>query len=126
MKLFISRLLPLIACSQQALKRLFKVYEEELKQVEVFNYLGRLISFDDANNQVMQSYLKKAPGCWAQVSCVLRAVSASSRMCEMVHKATIQAVLLDRSETMEFVSVESKMSREIPHSLCMANVGEKA
>ncbi len=94
--------------------------------MEVFNYLGWLISFDDANNQVMQSYLKKAPRCWAQVSCVLRAVNASSRMCEMVYKATIQAVLLDGSETMEFVSVESKMSRGIPHSLRMANVGEKA
>jgi hypothetical protein len=64
-------------CSQQALGRLFTAYGEELEQVEVFKYLGRLIAYDDANNQAMRSNLRKARGCWAQVSCVLRAENSS-------------------------------------------------
>ncbi len=40
-------------------------HREELERVEVFKYLGRLISSDDANNQTMQSNLRKARGCRA-------------------------------------------------------------
>jgi hypothetical protein len=43
--------------SQEALKRLFTVYGEELERVEVFRYLGRLIAYDDANNQAMRAGL---------------------------------------------------------------------
>jgi hypothetical protein len=51
-------------------------YGEELEQVEVFKYLGQLIAYNDANNQATRSNLRKAPVCWAQVSCVLRAENA--------------------------------------------------
>ncbi len=46
--------------SQRALKRTFRANREDLERVEVFKYLGRLISFDDADNQAMRSNLKKA------------------------------------------------------------------
>jgi hypothetical protein len=49
--------------SQQALKCTFHANGEDLERVNVFKYLGRLISYNDANNQAMQSNLKKAQGC---------------------------------------------------------------
>ncbi len=80
--------------SQQALGRSFTAYGEELERVKVFKYLGQLIEYDDANNQAMRSNLRKARGCWAWVSCVLRAENASPPTCRMFYKATVQAVLL--------------------------------
>ncbi len=53
------------ARSQQALKHTFRANGEELGRVEVFKYLGWLISFDDADNQAMGSNLRKARGCWS-------------------------------------------------------------
>ncbi len=53
--------------SQEALERSFTAYGEELERVEVFKYLGRLITYDDADTQAMRSNLRKAPGCWARV-----------------------------------------------------------
>ena len=50
-------------------------------------------------NQAMQSNLRKARGCWARISRVLRAENASPRTCGMFYKATVQAVLLYGSET---------------------------
>jgi hypothetical protein len=72
---------------------------EDLERVEVFRYLERLISYDDTNNQAMWSNLRKARGCWAWVSCVLRAENATPKTCGMFYKATVQAVLLYGSET---------------------------
>jgi hypothetical protein len=87
------------ARSQQALKRTFCASGEDLERVEVFRYLGWLISYNDANNQAMRSNLRKAQGCWAQVSCVLRAENATPKTCGMFYKVTVQAVLLYGSET---------------------------
>jgi hypothetical protein len=53
------------ARSQQALKHMFCANGEELGRVEVFKYLGWLISFDDADNQAMGINLRKAQGCWS-------------------------------------------------------------
>ena len=49
--------------SQEALRRWFPAYGEELEHVEVFKYLGRLIAFDDADTQAMRLNLRKAGGC---------------------------------------------------------------
>jgi hypothetical protein len=85
--------------SQQALEHTFRANGEELERVEVFKYLGWLISFDDTDNQAMGSNLRKACGCWSQVSRVLRAENATPKTCGMFYKATVQAVLLYGSET---------------------------
>jgi hypothetical protein len=84
--------------SQRALKRTFHANREDLERVEVFKYLGWLISFNDANNQAMRSNLKKARVCWAWVTRVLRAENVMPKMCGMFYKATVQAVLLYGSE----------------------------
>ncbi len=80
--------------SQRALKHMFSANGEELERVEVFKYLGWLISHDDADNQAMRSNLRRACGCWAWVSRVLRAENVTPKMCGMFYKATVQAVLL--------------------------------
>jgi len=85
--------------SALALQQRFTAYDEELANVEVFQYLGRLLAHDDNNSQSVRSNLKKARGCWARISRVLRAENASSRVCAMFYKATVQAVLLFGSET---------------------------
>ncbi len=85
--------------SQQALEHTFCANGEELERVEVFKYLGWLILFDDADNQAMGSNLRKAHGCWSRVSRVLQSENATPKMCRMLYKATVQAVLLYRSET---------------------------
>jgi hypothetical protein len=85
--------------SQEALGCSFTAYREELKRVEVFKYLGRLIAYDDANTQAMRSNLRKARGYWARTLRVLRAENANARIRGMFYTATVQAVLLYRSET---------------------------
>jgi hypothetical protein len=95
-------------CSQRALECTFCANGEDLERVEVFKYLGHLISFDDADNQAMRSNLKKARGCWAWVSRVLRAENATPKTCGMFYKATVQAVLLYGSETWSLTPLSMK------------------
>jgi hypothetical protein len=76
------------------LTRAFTTYGEDQERVEVFKYLGRLVSYNDNTFQAMRSNLKKARKSWAQVSCVLRAENASPKVCGVFYKATVQAVLL--------------------------------
>lgn len=45
------------ANSQLTLGRSFYVYGEELERVEVFKYLGRLLAYDDNDNQAIRSNL---------------------------------------------------------------------
>ena len=77
----------------------FTAYGDELERVEVFKYLGRLISFDDTDVQAVASNLMKARKSWARVSKVLRAENAAPRVCGLFFKATVQAILLYGSET---------------------------
>jgi hypothetical protein len=43
-----------------ALARIFTAYGEDLERVEVFKYLGRLLTYDNNDSQAMQLNLKKA------------------------------------------------------------------
>ena len=77
----------------------FYAYGEELEQVEVFKYLGRVIAFDDDDTQVVRGNLRKAHCVWAHVLRVLCTENASAHVCRMFYKAIVQAVLLFGSET---------------------------
>jgi hypothetical protein len=84
--------------SQQALDHVFTCNRDKLDRVEVFKYLERLIAHDDIDTQAMRLNLRKAQGCWARISHVLQTENASPRTSGMFYKATVQAVLLYRSE----------------------------
>ena len=79
----------------RALDQEFTAYGEKLERVEVFKYLGRLLSFDDNDIQAVRSNLKKARKVWSRISRVLRAENASPRVCRIFYKATVQVVLQD-------------------------------
>ena len=77
----------------------FYAYGEELERVEVFKYLGRLITFDDDDTHVVCGNLKKDRSTWPRISRVPRAENASPKVYGMFDQATVQAVLLYGSKT---------------------------
>ena len=87
------------ARSQDALQQEFFCGGDELEKVEVFKYLGRMLTYDDNDTQAMRVNLNKARKCWARISRVLKAENATPRVCGVFYKATVMAVLLFGSET---------------------------
>jgi hypothetical protein len=87
------------AATRLSLETWFFAYGEELEQVKVFKYLGRLLIYIDNDTQAMRGNLAKARRCWAWISQVLRSENALPKVCGVLYKATIQAVLLFGSET---------------------------
>ena len=83
----------------KALDVVFTAYGEDLERVEVFKYLGRLLSMDDTDVQSIRGNLKKAKKVWKMLSRLLRGENLASRVCGMFYKAVVQAVLLYGSET---------------------------
>jgi hypothetical protein len=92
-----------------ALQNTFTVYGEGLERVEVFKYLGRLLAYDDNDSQAVCGNLKKARGIWVRISCMLRAETASPRVCGIFYKATVQSILLFGSETWNLSPVSLKV-----------------
>ncbi len=92
-----------------ALTQLFTAYGDELERVEVFEYLGWLLAYDDNNTQAMRGNLKKARKSWGRVSCILRAENASPKVCGVFYIAIVQAVLLFGSETWKLSSLSLKI-----------------
>ena len=88
-----------VAAATKALDIRFTAYGDELERVETFKYLGRLMTHDDNDAQAVKVNLRKARKCWGRVSRVLRSENATSRVCGMFYKATVQAVLLFGAET---------------------------
>jgi hypothetical protein len=82
-----------------ALQQSFTAYDAELERVEVFKYLGRLLTYDNNDAQAVKGNLKKARGVWARLSCMIRAENASPHACGIFYKTTMQSILLFGSET---------------------------
>jgi hypothetical protein len=85
--------------SALASRQQFTVHGDVLERVEVFRYLGRLLSQDDNDIHAMRSQLCKAHGTWARVGQVLRRENAPPRVSAKLYKAIVQSVLLYGSET---------------------------
>ena len=80
-------------------RRMFTTCEEELDSMKVFKYIDLLLPWDDNDTQARRSKLRKVCREWIRLSWVLRADNASSKVCGMFYKATVQAVLLFRTKT---------------------------
>ncbi len=69
------------------------------RKIDVIKYLGCLLAYNNNNSQAVHGNLKKAQGIWARISRTPRAANASPRVCSILHKATMQSILLFGSET---------------------------
>ena len=87
---------------QAAKEVTFTASGDQLSSVEVFRYLGRLLSATDNDWPALHRNLAKARQRWAMISRVLAREGASPRVSGMFYKAVVQAVLLYGSETWVF------------------------
>ncbi len=85
--------------SALALCKQFTVYGNVLEKVEVYRYLGCLLSQDNDDVQAMRSQLCKARGMWARVGQVLRRKNAPPRTSAKFYQAIVQSILLYGSKT---------------------------
>jgi hypothetical protein len=82
-----------------ALRQQFSVHGDVLERVEVFKYLGRLMSQDNDDIQVIRAQMRKAPATWARVRQVLRSENVSPFVAARFYQAIVQAILLYGSES---------------------------
>ena len=83
----------------KSLETKFTAYNEELERVEIFKYLGRLMSYDDNDAPAIRAQLRKGRKVWQRFSKLLRQMKASPRVAGKFYKAVVQSVLLFGSET---------------------------
>ena len=91
--------------SALSLDKKFTEYEQKLKRVEFFKYLGRLLTYDANNIQDVCNNLADARTFWARISDVLQVKNMCPKVCRMIYKATIQTVLLYRSKSWNLTKV---------------------
>ena len=67
---------------------------DELRQVKVFKYLGRMVSSVDNNVPAMRHNLKRARKVWARFSRMLAQEAVPAPVAGMFYQAVVAAVLL--------------------------------
>ena len=87
------------AASAAAVQHKFTAYNKELKRVEQFKYLGRMMSMDDNDVPAMRRNLKKARRTWGRLRKVLEKEEVAPKVAGMFYQAVIASVLLYGSET---------------------------
>jgi hypothetical protein len=85
--------------SALALRQQFSVQGNVLERVEVFKYLGRLMSQDDDNIQAIRAQIRKARSTWARIGQVLWSENVSPFVAARFYQAIIQAILLYGSKS---------------------------
>ena len=97
--------------SAKSLQHKFTAYEEELERVDFFEYLGRLLTYNDADMRTVRKNLKKARKTWASLRNLLRGEFAPPEVCGMFYKAVIQSILLYGCETWVITTPMLRMLR---------------
>jgi hypothetical protein len=72
---------------------------DELRNVERFKYLGRVLSHDDNDVPAMRRNLKRARGTWTRVAKVLTREEIPAPVAGMFYQAVVAAILLYGSES---------------------------
>ena len=84
----------------RALQRTFTAYgESELRWVEMFKYLGRVLSYGDSDTPDIRRNIKRARAVWGRISVVIAKESVPPPVAGMFYQAVVAAVLLYGSET---------------------------
>ncbi len=81
-----------VIANQRALEVGFTTYGygEDLERVEVFKYLGRLMTMDDTDTQAIRGNLTKAHKAWKMIYRLLRSDNMKFRVCGMFFKAVVE------------------------------------
>ena len=87
------------AASADALRHSFTAYNNKLRRVEQFKYLGRVLSMDDNDVPAMRRNLKKARRTWGRLRKVLEKEEVSSKVAGMFYQGVVASQLLYGSET---------------------------
>ena len=82
------------AVGVQALGQTFTAYDAELRRVEKFKHLGRILAMDDNNLPTMRHNLKKARGTWFRLLRVLDKESVPGPVAGMFYQAVVASQLL--------------------------------
>ena len=82
-----------------ALKERFTVYREDLKRVETFKYLGRVMAYDDNDVPPARRQLQRARAIWGRLSKVIAKESVPAPMAGMFYGMLVAAVLLYGSKS---------------------------
>ena len=77
----------------------FTIGEQEIKQVKMFKYLGRMMEEEDDDNHAAFRQLKRAREKWGRIAGILNAEGANPKTMGYFYKAIVQAILLYGSET---------------------------
>ncbi len=89
----------MVVRSALALRAQFTIHDQVLERVDVFKYLGCLLSQDNYNVQAVRAQIRKARATWARVSNVLRAQNAAPQIRAKFYMVVVQSLLLYGSKT---------------------------
>ena len=89
----------------KAARQRFRAYawdperDAELRSVETFKYLGRVVANDDCDTPAIRRNLKQARMVWGRIQKVIATDTVPPRVAGMFYQAVVAAVLLYGSET---------------------------
>ena len=83
----------------RAMRHTFTAYGEELRRVDRFKYLGRVLSYDDSDTPAIRYNLKRARAAWGRLSTVIAKEEVPAPVAGMFYQAVVAAVLLYGSES---------------------------
>ena len=87
-------------CQMAAKNVRFKVKGENIKMVQSFKYLGRVLQYNDDDLTAVESQLVKARGVWGRIGKIIKKKSLSNpRIMGIFYKVIVQTVLLYGAES---------------------------
>jgi hypothetical protein len=113
--------------SALALRRQFSIHGDVLEPVEVFKYLGHLLTQDDNNAQAIRQQLQKAQGVWARVgqgASVTRGKHCPKDCCQILQSSSPSRLVI-RKQDVESHQLSPGKARGVPR-MCSIQDGKEA